>query len=399
MFGIGCCARRAGAALCVLAVGASAQILVDASGARQMGMGKGGVALPDQAHGAAFNPALPALSYPWDKISLELHPDWLVLWNGPEWGPQIRQKSWNGPFTGTAEMGPAFDGLLRVPSLYLPRLGYVAFDENDFTGDWGGRERVRVYALTLCPAVDFLGEKEGRTTRHAWSFGLTLKSYKYDLPYVIWEPVPAPGSISAEPGSTSGFAFDLGAAGRSLPKALPGVRIDWGIAFANLGPPYSFFHSGPYDFDPLDMRYRAGYSLAYSPFRGTRFPIFRVLVQQEFSKIFSGYDSDRVPYPFYQAFYKDLDAPISRYWRETESHTGLETTWFGLVNLRAGRSMDRSYGEHPWYTFGYGLESGRWLGPAYLKYDYGRELGTRERRRDNYFPLRREYGLQAGWRF
>jgi len=392
MFGIGNRARRVGAALCALAIAAPAQIFVEASGARQMGMGKGGVALPDQAHGAAFNPALPALSFPWDKVSLELNPDWLVLWNGPEGGPQIRQKSWNGPFTGTGYTGPAFDGLLRVPSLYLPRLGYIGFDQNEFTGDWGSLERVRVYALTLSPAVDFLGEEEGRSASHAWSFGLTLKSYKYEIESGYWQTPP----VST---STSGFAFDLGAAGRSLPRALPGVRIDWGVAFANLGPPYSFSHAGPNEFDPLDMRYRAGYSLAYAPFRGKRFPIFRVLFQQELAKDFSAFRRYGSPYPFYQAFFKDMDAPLSRYWREMESHTGLETTWFGLAHLRAGRSMDRSYGDHPWYTFGYGLDSGRWLGPAYLRYDYGRELGTRERRRDNYFPLRREYGLEACIRF
>jgi hypothetical protein len=375
-----------------MAIVAPAQIMVEASGARQMGMGKGGVALPDQAHGAAFNPALPALSYPWDKVSLELHPDWMDIWVIPELHYQDRQKSWNGPFTGFADMGPAFEAFYRVPSLYLPRLGYIGFDENEFYAGFAQPERLRVYALTLSPAVDFLGEEQGRSARHAWSFGLTLKSYKYELGSFYGETPPV------QP-ATSGFAFDLGVAGRSLPRALPGLRIDWGVAFANLGPPYSFSHDSPNEFDPLDMRYRAGYSLAYAPYRGRRFPIFRVLVQQEFSKVFSGFARYGSPYPFYLAFFKDMDAPLARYWREMESHTGLETTWFGLAHLRAGRSLDRSYGDHPWYTFGYGLDSGRWLGPAYLRYDYGRELGTRERRRDNPFPLRREYGFQAGIHF
>jgi hypothetical protein len=53
MIGIGYRASRIGFILFASAIVAHAQIIVTTNGARQMGMGKGGVALPDMAQGAA----------------------------------------------------------------------------------------------------------------------------------------------------------------------------------------------------------------------------------------------------------------------------------------------------------------------------------------------------------
>lgn len=379
IFGVGVCIRSAGAFA-----------FLAEQGARQLGMGEGGVALPDAAQGALFNPALPALSVPWDKVSLFLHPDWQDVFD-----THTRIKAWNGPVPGLQGMGPGVGSLARIPSAYVPRLGYLAFDQREFVADeLLGPQLETSYALTFAPAVDFLGEEAGRTKRHAWTGGLALK----------WFSTRAgTGPLQGQRLASRGFAFDLGCAGRSLPARLPGLRIDWGLAFANLGPPETLdYGGGERALDALDARYRLGYSLEYVPFRLRRAAPVRIAVQQELGKGFRHYRKDGQPDPFFVAFAKDFDVPAARYWRETEFHSGAEATVFDVAHARVGRFRQADFSDyrsHPWYTFGYGLDSGPWLGPAFLRFDYGREFNTRERRRDTFFPVRRDYGFVLGCRF
>ncbi|MEO6096824.1 MAG: hypothetical protein ABIW76_14555, partial [Fibrobacteria bacterium] len=70
-----------------------AQTMLDVyQGPRQFAMGGAGVALPDRARSANYNPALPALSFPRERIGLALHPTWRDALR-----QDFRHKDWNAP--------------------------------------------------------------------------------------------------------------------------------------------------------------------------------------------------------------------------------------------------------------------------------------------------------------
>src|SRR4051812_21685592 len=115
-------------------------------------MGKGGVALPDMAQAGLFNPALPALSFPWDKTTFILHPTWMNIFH-----EYLQSRAWNGPFPGMTGMGSNAGSVARVPSAYVPRLGYIAYDLREYASHrtWSNDGfQDRTYSLTFSPAVD-----------------------------------------------------------------------------------------------------------------------------------------------------------------------------------------------------------------------------------------------------
>jgi hypothetical protein len=388
---------------------AGAQALLDVyQGARQFALGGAGVALPDRGRSANYNPALPALSFPRERIGLALHPTWRDNFQG-----DLRTKDWNAPLPFADDLETMAGSLLAWPAVYLPRFGYLGLDKSSFQSDWWPELKEESHSLTWSVAPDFAGE-ERADSGFTWTGGITLKRFETRYPDYRTDAYGAPeaaGDFAIE-----GFAFDLGWAWRwTRIPFLPGLRANLGLAFLNLGPTIypdgywmRYYNYG----DAPHAEYRAGWSLEYRPFEPLmwarrKWSPLRIIATQEFEKEFWMYGSDGNARPFFVSFFKDMDKDPDRYYDETYINAGMELTLAEVLYLRAGRGRSSYYWDHPTWSFGYGFTSGPLFRNLFFSYDYARVLNLgagRVKDADEsgyrpWSPSPREYGFQLGYLF
>jgi hypothetical protein len=403
---------RALACAAALAMGfasADAQTMLDVyQGPRQFALGGAGVALPDRGRSANYNPALPALSFPRNRIGIALHPTWRDAFQ-----QDFRNKDWNAPLPFAGDLETMAGSLLAWPAAYFPRFGYLALDRSSFHSEWTPDWELQCHALTWSVAPDFAGEP-GFDTAFTWTGGITLKHS--ESRYIVSRNDAFTGTDILEENVQEGFAFDLGWAWRwTRIPFLPGLRANLGLAFLNLGPTiypernavhyYNFGEATP-------AEYRVGWSLEYRPFEplawaGRKWSPLRILATQEFEKEFWMYGSDGNPRPFFISFFKDMHKNPDRYYDETYLNAGLEFTLAEVLYLRAGRGRNTYYWLHPTWSFGYGFNSGPLFRNLFFSYEYARvlNLGAGRVKDEDEFgnrswsPSPREYGFQLGYLF
>jgi hypothetical protein len=329
---------------------------------RQNGMGGAGVALLDMAHGAKFNPALPGLSFRRRSATVMFAPAWSRLKDFHE------SRDWNAPY-GLEKTPKAWAG---YPSLYYPGVGFIGLHRQSFSTDWDPDYREFSYALSVATAPDFLEEESRHADRNTqWTTGMSLKYYE------SW--------LGVADMHAKGFALDWGLAWMfTRIPGVPGLESVLGLSVSNLGSPVQY---GPGNqngyWDPLPEQYRLGYSLKYlwgRPFRklpGKLRPV-KFTVTQEIHKHFHAYDGNGRAMPFFRSFFHDLRKSPLRYWRETETHMGMEITLLEIASLRLGRESLHGYEpDLPFYTRGFGLGTGTLVRPFFFQYDMSRYLVTR----------------------
>jgi hypothetical protein len=403
---------RALACAAALATGfatADAQTMLDVyQGPRQFALGGAGVALPDRGRSANYNPALPALSFPRNRIGIALHPTWRDAFQ-----QDFRNKDWNAPLPFAGDAETMAGSLLAWPAVYFPRFGYLGLDKTSFHAEWSPGLKMECHALTWSVAPDFAGEPD-LDSAFTWTGGLTLKRFESRIPTYRFDPLT--GQELFDDFIQEGFAFDLGWAWRwSRIPFLPGLRATLGVAFLNLGP--TIFPEGysrhRYDYgDPAPAEYRAGWSLEYRPFgplvwAHRKWSPLRVIATQEFEKEFWMYGSDGNPRPFFISFFKDMHKNPDRYYEETYVNAGVELTLAEVLYLRAGRGRNTYYWLQPTWSFGYGFNSGPLFRNWFFSYEYARVLNLGAGRvKDGdetgyrpWSPSPREYGFQVGYLF
>lgn len=355
--------------------------------------------MPDRGRSANFNPALPALGYPKNRVGIAIHPVWRESDQG-----DIRFKDWNIPLLPGTEsrLGAWGESLAGLPSVYVPRWGYMGLDKQVISTTWAPRYREWGYSLTLSVAEDFL-DWEGfeADSCFSWTGGINLKRFGTENERFITERESA--DISTE-----GFGFDLGWAGQiaRIPYA-PRLEATFGFSFLNLGPSIESAWSTDRIYGGSQpQEYRLGWSLEYHPLERIpwarrKWSLVRLTVTQEFRKVFEEYRREPDSRTFFAAFFSDFDKPPSRFWDETLVNMGAELNLGGVLNLRGGRGTSSFNWIAPTWSFGYGFNSGPLFKRLFFSYDYARVLSMGAARESGLSsgPSPREYGFQAGWFF
>ncbi len=366
-------------------------------GPRQFAMGGAGVALIDRGRSQNFNPALPALSFPEDRIGLALHPTLRESFQGAirfkEGGfPQVNLYKSDEPFAAS---------FLGLPAIYFPKLGYFGIDKHSVGTEWGRDIEYREsgYSLTLSLANDFMEKKPiANDSTFKWTGGISLK--RFNTSYNVLYPDTV---VIAQ---FKNFVYDIGWAWSfSHISYIPGLQANIGFALLNLGATYSNDKDTYSQWkNSLNHEYRIGWSLEERPFKkiilvNRKWTPIKILATQEFKKYFYSYDEFGNPRPFYTAFFKDFDKDPSDYWDETEINMGAEITLMSLVSFRYGRGHSSFNWLHPTWSFGYGISSGPIFKNFFFNYDYARVLNLGAGRDVGSASSPREYGFQMGYLF